>query len=393
MSCALADSGRHQITAYTIPVGEEVMRRWGSQARRVRDVEELLADPAIEAVIVASDPNERPLHLRRAVQSERHVLCVHPPDDTPEIAYEAAMMQKDTDFLLMPLLPEALHPAFRRLTEFVRRPVSAEKGADFPGAFRLLEIERGAAGAVLDGLEIAGRKPTFPGWDVLHQLGGEISEVSGFAEEEDPPPDAPVVLSGRFQKGGLFQMTLLPFQPDPRWRFTLIGAAGRAELLFPLGWEGPAFLDWRDASGETHEESWDPWEPWPTLVEVFESAWKQGTQKNTKQDRLYAESDPQPLLPSLTWQDSLRALELDDAARRSIERRRANLLEYPEANEEVGFKGTMTLAGCGLFWGVLLLLFASAWIPWAGWLIIPLLILFLFLQLLRLLIPRTQTKK
>ena len=83
----------------------------------------------------------------------------------------------------------------------------------------------------------------------------------------------------------------------------------------------------------------------------------------------------------------MRCLELDDAARRSVERRRASALEYPEATEETGFKGTMTLAGCGLLWAVLLLLIGSAWLPWLGWLIIPVLAGFLGLQMLRWVVP------
>ena len=84
MACALVDSGRHRLAAYTAPVGEEVVRRWGPDARRVADVEEILADPAVEAVLVAGSPTVRPEQLRRALQSERHVLSVFPPDATPE---------------------------------------------------------------------------------------------------------------------------------------------------------------------------------------------------------------------------------------------------------------------------------------------------------------------
>ena len=71
---------------------------------------------------------------------------------------------------------------------------------------------------------------------------------------------------------------------------------------------------------------------------------------------------------------------LDDAARRSVERRRANTLEYPEASEEVGFKGTMTLVGCGVLWVIVVLLFLSVWFPKLGWVIMPVLGAFLVLQ-------------
>jgi predicted dehydrogenase len=364
MARALGESGRHRVVACTTPLGE---------VRRVNDLEEVLADPAVEAVIVAGHPSVRPAQLRRALQSERHVLCVHPPDQTPEIAYEAAMIRNDTGCVLLPLLPEATHPAIRRLAEFVYR----KDGAASPiGIFRLLTMERGAAEEVLDGIWIAGQKPSFPGWDILRTVGGEIQEVSAFAEGEELREGEPVLIAGRFEEGGLFHVTLLPHEKQPSWRLTAIGSAGRVELLFPLGWHGPAFLNWRDLDGEAHEEYWQSWDPWPALIEVFE----QSVEKSA--DR-----------PRLSWQDSLRALELDDAARRSVERRRSSLLEYPEATEEVGFKGTMTLVGCSLVWGTMLLLILSVWWPKLGFLIAPLIAVFLGLQLLRYFVPRQRADK
>jgi hypothetical protein len=267
-------------------------------------------------------------------------------------------------------LPEATHPAFHRLAEFIRR-----KEASSPiGTFRLLEMERGVTDEVLDGIWIAGQKPSFPGWDILRTIGGEIQEVSAFAESEELREGEPILVSGRFEQGGLFQMTLLPRQRQPGWRLSAIGTAGRAELVFPLGWAGPAYLDWRDADGEPHEEYWERWDPWPALIETFEP--------------LVDRKDPLHEPRSLSWQDAIRALELDDAARRSIERRRSSLLEYPEATEEVGFKGTMTLVGCSLVWGMLLLLILSRWWPMLGWLIVPMIVVFLGLQFLRYVIPK-----
>jgi hypothetical protein len=230
-------------------------------------------------------------------------------------------------------------------------------------------MERGAADEVLDGIWIAGQKPSFPGWDILQTVGGEIQEVSAFAEQEELREGEPVLVAGRFEQGGLFQLTLTPREKAPGWRLTLVGSDGRAELYLPLGWNGPAYLDWHDPNGETHEESWERWDPWPVLVELFEQ---------NVEHRAGAR---------LGWQDAIRGLELDDAARRSVERRRSSLLEYPEATEEVGFKGTMTLIGCGLVWAVLLMMILSVWWPKVGWLIVPLLVVFLALQFLRYLLP------
>ena len=70
--------------------------------------------------------------------------------------------------------------------------------------------------------------------------------------------------------GSYVGLTLLPHEREPSWRLTVIGDAGRAELLLPLGWNGPTYLNWRDARGEPKEEYWDRWDPWPLLVETFE---------------------------------------------------------------------------------------------------------------------------
>jgi predicted dehydrogenase len=376
---ALAQSGRHQILACTTILPEEISRRLGGQVRRIGDVEEVLADPAIEVVIVAGRVDRRAAQLRRALQSERHVLCVHPPDQTPEIAYEAAMLRSDTGCVLLPLLPETTHPAIRRLAEFVCR----KDGKNSPvGVFRLLEMERSVADEVLDGIELPGQKPAFPGWDILRAIGGEIQEVSAFAEAEELQEGQPVLLAGRFEGGGLFQVALLPRSRQPHWRLAVIGTTGRSELYFPQGWNGPAILDWRGGDSEPREEYWQQWDPWPTLIETFErSASPAGSPADEAKDKL-----------NLSWQDAIRALELDDAARRGVEKRRSTVLEYPEATEEVGFKGTMTLLGCSLLWSVLLLLILSVWWPKLGFLIVPLIVVFLGLQFLRYLLPQRNEK-
>src|SRR5437868_14564450 len=87
MARALVTPARHALAGcHGPPVGAEVLRRWGLSFKTVADLEEVLADPEIEAGIVAGSIAERPAQLRRALQSERHVLCVHPPDNTREIA-------------------------------------------------------------------------------------------------------------------------------------------------------------------------------------------------------------------------------------------------------------------------------------------------------------------
>ena len=77
--------------------------------------------------------------------------------------------------------------------------------------------------------------------------------------------------------------------------------------------------------------------------------------------------------------------------RARVERRRSILLEYPEASEEVGFKGTMTLVGCVTLWGILGVFLVSLWLPWLQWTIVPILLIFLALQSFRWLARRNPT--
>src|SRR5262245_21869406 len=155
---ALAESGRHELAVYSgPPLGAEELARWGLAPQRIGDVEEILVDPAIDAVLVAGGVGGRPDQLRRALQSERHVLCVHPAGPSPDIAYEAAMIQADTGCVLLPLLPEALHPGVRRLAELAAAALAAAAPP------RLVELERWSTEELLVGGEVDGRGPGLPG--------------------------------------------------------------------------------------------------------------------------------------------------------------------------------------------------------------------------------------
>jgi predicted dehydrogenase len=354
------------VIGYSGPtLGADYLRRWDLRPRVVGDFEELLADPEIEAVVVAGNPEARAAQLRRVLQSERHAVCVHPADQSPDSSYEAALLQHDTGRTLFSLLPEATHPALTRLAGLF-----GPDGAPL-GALQLLQMERSSFESVLLDAASEGHKPGLPGWDVLRAVGGDVVEVLGFAVPEEVTPDQPLLVAGRFAGGSLFQVTLLPGRPEARWHLTAVGTYARATLEFPEGWPGPARLNWQGPDGEPRTETWPAWNPWPPLVEAFERA--------VAGDGASA------------WHEEVRCLELDDAARRSVERRRANTLDLQEINEEVGFKGTMTLLGCGLIWGSLVLLILSWWQPWLGWLIAPLFGVFLVMQLLRGLVPPAET--
>jgi hypothetical protein len=341
------------------------------------------------------------------------------------------MIQQDTRQVLLPLMPDAFHPAVLRLKGFLSPPILApvleanaptsqgalketesrfraaevtagqiraapetslqvlerpqpapraetrqQDQAGLLGELKLLECERWSRGEVLLAVDVPGALPCVPGWDVLRALGGEIAEVSALTPGETLEAGRAVVVTGRFENNGLLQAVLLPHQQEDYLRLRAVGTLGSAELLFPLGNPGPAFLSWRGTDGELHEESWDAWDPWPALAELAEDVLTAARESRGRTEGL-----------ALSWHDAIRCLELDDAARRSIQKRRVSQLEYPETSEEVTFKGTMTLVGCALLWVIILMVVLSRWVKSLGWLVGPLLGLFLFLQLFRWIIP------
>jgi predicted dehydrogenase len=371
MACALVESGKHELVNYSAQVSATYQTRFGSTARLVDDMEELLANPAIQLVIVAGSAANRAIQLRRALQSQRHVVCVHPPDPSPDLAYEASMLRDDAHVVLFPILPDAVHPAVRQLAELLNKPNSPL------GQVSLLQFEvRSAESALL--ATNSPHKPCIPGWNVLRSVGGEIAELSALAPTESLAADDVVLVNGRFASGLLFQASYLPRQPGNCRSLALLGDKGSAELVFPHGQPGPAYLAFWDQSGTLCETAWQACDPWRPMVEILEAALEHPEETSRS-------------IPS--WQDVVRALELDDAARRSVEKRRASLMEYPEATEEAGFKGTMTLIGCGVLWLLLAVVIVANWYPALCWLTVPILGAFLGLQVFRWVLPSPQNRK
>src|SRR5205085_7614746 len=138
-------------------------------------------------------PANRPAQLRRALQSERHVACVYPPDDSPDIAHEASMIRGDTGKLLFPIMPDALHPGVRSF---------AEELAKLTGKVSMLRFD-----LQTDTERATGEALCLPGWDVLRRIGGENGEVAGVAASGEVDAE-PVVMNGRFAAGLLFQVAV-----------------------------------------------------------------------------------------------------------------------------------------------------------------------------------------
>ena len=381
LTSALTATGRHELVVYAGPTtGLATLQRLGLTPRSIGDLEEVLADPEVDAVIVASSSSVRAAQLRRALQAECHVLCVHPADPSPDVAYEAAMIQADTGRVLLPMLPMALHPGIARLAELAR-------GEPMP---RLLEMEIWSTEEVLlDASE--GHRPSLPGWDALRLIGGEIIEIYLQSSQAEMLPGEPLLVSGRFVNGMLIQATYLPNQSQAACRFSLVTTTGRVTLAFEQGWPGSAQWISLDDGGAARTEELPSFHPWAALIERFEQAIEEALVRRP------TPGQPSDVCltrtpPMLGWQDELRALELDDAARRSVERGRSNTLDLQETTEAATFKGTMTLVGCSLIWLSVIVLILSVWVPLLAWLIVPLFGVFLVMQTLRWIVPQGESK-
>jgi predicted dehydrogenase len=323
--------------------GHEIAVVCGGEPRKseaavvVADLEEVLADPTIEAVIVAGPVGSRLEVARRVLQSERPAAIVMPVDTKPDGVYELSMLAGDTHQAVMPLDAGTT-------SELPSRPADAWVDLTVTDPDRPFRY-----------VDESGRFAAFRGWSLIRRLVGEVVEVSGFSRAEELDPAEPVFLSGRGENG-VFHLRCFR-------------AAGPATLR----------VDYVSPVGRESHDCGDPGSAWPALVAEFERA-VEAVRRSPRADPAAGISVPEG--GRVSWRDAIRAAELDDAACRSVIKRRGVLLEYQEASEEVGFKGTMTLVGCALLWAIIMLLMLSAWQPWVGWLILPAILGFLALQAL-----------
>ncbi len=275
MARTLVASGRHRL----LVVCDASPPDFAESVRVETDLEEVLADPQVELVIVAGPLNSRSEQLRRAVQSERHVLCVHPCGLKPDPAYEAALIREDTKKALVPILPFGIHPALERFRELAND-------------FHLLSLE----------VRTTSSESTPPNWGVLRRIGGEIAEVDGFSAEEELNFTMPLLIQGRYEKAALFQISILPGGIEDRFEFTATRPGGEVRLSGKT-WSGPLTLH-----SAMDAETYPAWDGWAMLVAIVEAACANPSQPTR-----------------VNWQDEIYALEIDDALKRSVEKRKAHV--------------------------------------------------------------------
>jgi predicted dehydrogenase len=169
--------------------------------------EDLVADPDVDAVYIATP---HALHLdnaRLAFEAGKHVLCEKPLTLNLAEAEEMVRLATEHDRFLMEAMWTACHPVIRAVVDDVRsgrfgtpRLVHAELGfrVDAPPEDRMFNPDLGA-GALLD----MGIYPlTF-----AHLVLGPAEELRATANLSDTGIDLDVVVNGRYAGGALATMS------------------------------------------------------------------------------------------------------------------------------------------------------------------------------------------
>jgi predicted dehydrogenase len=336
-------------------------------ARTVDDWDALLAEGAADAVIVArgEDAERRLEQLRRITQSGMPALVAHPFHLSMLAYLEIDMIRRDVGGLVLPCLPERTHPAIARLVE-----LAAAEGPI--GRLEQATLERSTPRRDRSGVLGQFARDV----DLLRAVCGELTKVSSLA-----PPEASsryanlgVQLSGA--GGTLARWSAAPSAVAGA-RLTLRGERGKAALQWADSgsWRLEIENDGRDGPVEFPE-----WNRSKAAIDVFSRALAGGVVRPD-------------------WTDAARTVELVDAVERSLARGRTIELHEEEISEQATFKGVMTSLGCGLLvLGLVSLVIAAVaaklGVTWAGyWLYVLCGVfgLFLLLQSLKLVFPRSST--
>jgi len=103
------DSARLEVFAHRHP-----------EARTVSELDELLVDPAIEAVVLATPPQTHHALARRVLEAGRHVLVEKPLATCLSDAHELAEIARESERLLMPGHTFVYSPAVNAVRELIQ---------------------------------------------------------------------------------------------------------------------------------------------------------------------------------------------------------------------------------------------------------------------------------
>lgn len=318
-------------------------------AARFDSLEAAASTQGADLLVVAGEIGGRADLVRSLLRLLPVDLVVSVPlADSADLYYELALVRNESRLRLLPLMPELGHPALERIRSLVSDPSA--------GPIRWIEwilpLDASREGA----LRFA------DGWSWLRAFEGEIVSLSATGSAEISSDAAEIVASLRFENEGAGRLGTIRWIADPEVEplFRVETAKLRLECRLSEGFAGPATLRIAGTSGE-RSETIAP----PPFGERMIGLWEK--------------LSPEDAGP---WTQATRQVELADAVERSLERERAVSLHYDEFTEAASFKSIMTTTGCGLLWFMLLVvILAAVGVPFVIYLVLPLLLAFLGMQL------------
>jgi len=338
-----------------------------SDAQGFSDLEEALAAPGVETAVVGGPVEDRPEALRRAAAEGLAIFSMHPPGPDSEAYYQVTMSRYETGAVVVPDLPLRLHPGVARLREAIAGRTLGE--------FRAIRHEA-AVEAVGDDLVRVG----FPrAVDVVRALLGELQSLTASGDAPGTNPKHELIVHLRAENGRRAEIRLSS-EPAERSRLTFLGALGSLTLEYDPRFEAPARLVRRSSTSDG-EQATDLgfWDARAALFDVLQMT-----------RALPPESDSR-LAPAPSLHDGTRSMELTEAVVRSLRRGRTIDLHYERISEAASFKSIMTSTGCMILLAALAVLplalagpaLGFNWTIYIAYLILPILILFVAVQLLR----------
>jgi len=327
------DAGMADVAAAAVRRGDRITVAHGVDPARLRDLDapaaaawdRLLDASLCDVVLVGADGwnAERATAVRTLVQAGRPLLLAQPLELSMLWAFELDMIRRDTGALLVPCLPDRLHPFVRRLREALTASLAGVGGV---GDVESLQLERRMTDR---------SRPA-----VLAQLARDADLVRTLAGD-------PAKLS-----------TLGAADPDAAWGTLAVGFSGPAQV--PVRWQvAPAAepgltLRLQSARGsiviDAPDDPGRPW-TWTAPGAAPESvAFDRGAAMLAVIDLgiAAAAGHGSPSADAATWADAARAIELAETVPRSLARGRAIDLHREEFTEMGTFRGTMASLGCGL---------------------------------------------
>jgi predicted dehydrogenase len=348
--------------------------------------ESLLDARACDAILVGREgwSDARAESVRMLVQAGRPLLVSHPPAVSMLWAWELEMIRRDTDGVLLPVLPARLHPFVAALQ---RQLEAALAGTGPLGGLESLVLDRRLAERDRDAvLRWLARDA-----DLVRVLTGDPGRLSALGAT----PDAETWQNLVVGLGGADRVPVrwqAAASGDPGLRLTLQGTTGAVVVEIPDDWSLP--WNWQGSEPPPAAE----FDPAEAMLDQLTSRIATSLQPA---DAAHADS-----IPPATWSDAARAIELADAVPRSLAKGRAIDLHQEEYSELGTFRGTMASLGCGIILAALGLLLVAALVGglanefgWefgkriaGAWPVVALVVLggFLVLQILPLLIGESR---